>query len=415
VALCTILPRYIDAVFILIHVNLSHLRMCATEFHAVSCFCCCLLGFVGTRFRLHSTLRRVSAAGQCRHIDHASNAVWCVGQSRGGHAGGNLYCMRHVRTTSHISVSEIMYIHRGHSTRTPFLIRSTTHRRNHTLTMRRRGANHFTTCLDAPLPLIWRRQVPRRSMRIASSTWRVCFVAFLSVSWRRPAVIRFHSPSSVYIYNCFPFLRRSPIRELAASRRRFCVEFVRSRSVFVLYARQRPLFRSTRYALFCLIIDVHALFVCSHAYQSSARVLMHRSTTCSHTHWRLSLSLSHVITHHAGARSKTHTGGFDAILSRIETRSRRLAHVALVPLLNALTEVRFVLRAAFLTSIAPRLSAAVGAHFLLLDDDALKPLTRVTIGKAIGLAERVLNTVWAAGAWSDEDNHSTSNCEYFKS
>lgn len=90
-------------------------------------------------------------------------------------------------------------------------------------------------------------------------------------------------------------------------------------------------------------------------------------------------------------------GGFDAILSRIETCGRRLAYTALVPLLNALAEVRFVLRPAFLTSMAPRLSVAVGAHFLLLDDDALKPLTRVTIGKAIGLVERVLNTVWAAG------------------
>ena len=95
--------------------------------------------------------------------------------------------------------------------------------------------------------------------------------------------------------------------------------------------------------------------------------------------------------------ARSFAGGFDALLSRIETRARRLAHTALVPLLSALNEVRFVLRAEYLMSIAPRLSAAVSAHFLTLDDDALKPLTRATIGKAVALVERVLNTVWAAG------------------
>ena len=122
---------------------------------------------------------------------------------------------------------------------------------------------------------------------------------------------------------------------------------------------------------------------------------------CGITHSKISTQgrCSHVspfsLAWNVNARS--FAGGFNALLSRIETRGRRLAHTALVPLLNALNEVRFVLRADYLMSIAPRLSAAVGTHFLALDDDALKPLTRATIGKAVAFAERVLNTVWAAG------------------
>jgi hypothetical protein len=64
VALCTILPRYIDAVFILIHVNLSHLRMCATDFMLSRVFCC-LLGLLA----LGSDCTRLCVA--CLPLDNA--------------------------------------------------------------------------------------------------------------------------------------------------------------------------------------------------------------------------------------------------------------------------------------------------------------------------------------------------------
>ena len=84
-------------------------------------------------------------------------------------------------------------------------------------------------------------------------------------------------------------------------------------------------------------------------------------------------------------------GGFEAILKRIDSSSTiYLGLNALAHLLHAVFEARDVLRLHFLQNFLPLLAASVARHFAGLDEDHIKPLTRVSIGKIMTYLERLL-------------------------